>query len=307
MSSSDSGRAEVQQVRSPRSPRAAPGASPFRVAVTRPQEREKREADRLSIMLRAAGAEPLRRPVLRVVYPASNGELTRSLGRLSGPGGVEGSDERASAGSPWLFVTSPRAVRPVVDALVGGGYGWDGLREKGVRIAAVGHSTAGALERAGAHVDLVPGRHSAGDLLEEFATAFGSSNRTPLHGLRILLPRAREASGELPRGLRALGASIDVVTVYSLEPDEGVADSLAQEVGAGDVDVVTLTSGSAARAVARGMQRSGFTTGELEKHTRVVVLGPVTASAAHELGVRVDAVSPAATFQSLVETVIGFR
>ncbi|MEX2529739.1 MAG: uroporphyrinogen-III synthase [Gemmatimonadota bacterium] len=275
--------------------------------MTRPQEREEREGGRLSVMLTAAGAEPLRRPVLRVVYPASNGELTRSLRRLLAPGGVERSDQRASGGSPWLFVTSPRAVRPVVDALAGGGYGWDGLREKGVRVAAVGHSTAGALQRAGAHVDLVPGRHSGGDLLKEFAAAFGSSNRTPLHGLRILLPRAGEASEELPRGLRALGASLDVVTVYSLAPDERVADSLAQEVGTGDVDVVTLTSGSAAQAVARGMQRSGFTTGELERHTRVVVLGPVTASAAHELGVRVDAVAPVATFQSLVETVMAFR
>jgi uroporphyrinogen-III synthase len=98
-----------------------------------------------------------------------------------------------------------------------------------------------------------------------------------------------------------------VVTVYALEPDEEVAETLAREVRAGDVDVVTLTSGSAARAVARGMQKSGLSTGEVQRHTRVVALGPVTASAASEMGIRVDAIAPSATFGSLVETVIGFR
>ena len=277
------------------------------MAVTRPVERGERTEDRLSRMLRAAGAEPMRRPLLKVSCLASErAELMDALARVMAEG------REAAAGVPprddavWLFVTSPRTVRPVEDALTRGGYGWEALRAHGVRVAAVGRSTAAALERVGVRADLVPTRYSGKELLQEFTAGVGSSGPTPLHGVTVLLPRALEASQELPRGLVALGASLEIVAVYALEPDGEAAAALAREVRAGKVDVLTLTSGSAARAVARGLQESNLSSSDLAELTRVVVLGPATASAAEELGLPVDAIAPVAAFQSLVDTVMGF-
>jgi uroporphyrinogen-III synthase len=179
VSGADPDRADAQQPPSPRSPRAAPGASLFRVAVTRPQESEVGESDRLSLMLEAAGAKPLLRPVLRVTYLACDDELLGALGRLTASERPEATDPRSPGSAPWLFVTSPRTVRPVDDALQHGGGGWGGLRKAGVRVAAVGRSTAAALQRAGAKVDLIPARYSGGDLLREFAAAVHGSGPAP--------------------------------------------------------------------------------------------------------------------------------
>jgi uroporphyrinogen-III synthase len=277
------------------------------VAVTRALEAGERKGDRLSTMLRAAGAEPMRRPVLRVSYLAAERDLVAALERLMARGRRGPADAHRRDDAAWLFVTSPRTVRPVEDALVRAGYGWETLRTHGVRVAAVGRSTAAALERTGALVDMVPVRYSGSELLREFAVEFGSTGPTPLEGITALFPRAREASEELPRGLRALGASLETIPVYALEPDRHAAAALAKEARDGKVDVLTLTSGSAVRAVARGLQDSSLSAADLADHTRVVVLGPATAAAAEEMGLPVDAIAPVAAFRSLVDTVMGFR
>src|SRR5690606_7451693 len=82
----------------------------------------------------------------------------------------------------------------------------------GARIAAIGSETARALERRHLRPDRVPPEFRAESLVDALAAE-------PLHGKRVLLPRAAGARQILPDELRARGAEVDEVETYrSVKP-----------------------------------------------------------------------------------------
>jgi uroporphyrinogen-III synthase len=110
-------------------------------------------------------------------------------------------------------------------------------------------------------------------------------------GERVLVPRAAEGRDELVDGLRALGVDVEAPICYrTVGRPHAFADAPA-------VDVVTLCSPSAVRAVVDGIGRSGLLA------ARVVCLGETTANAAAEAGLRVDAVARRTSMPSLVAAV----
>lgn len=239
----------------------------LRVAVTRPIHQAKSLAQALS----EAGAVVLYRPLIRIVPPADPSALHAAAGR--------------TGSYDWIVFTSANAVDKFSEALRAGG--GDPSQFPQTRIAAVGPATAAALEASGFHVDLLPG--------EEFAEAVAAAlaGAHDLAGRRVLWPRAQGASNELMAALIRFGAIVDSVEAYHTLPDPIAGASLAREVAAGAVDVLTFTSPSAVRGF---VGSGGYEVGP----ATIVVIGPVTAAEARARGLPVHVEATPHTVDGMV-------
>jgi len=227
----------------------------------------------LGMGLAARGFHVLHLPVMRIESAADSQGLTSAVRRLSD--------------FDWVVVASANGARALGEALQREGLAW--LAGEGApRVCAVGPATAGALEEEGIPVALVPARFVAEGVLESMDRQGG------LAGLRILIPRPPEARDVLTAGFRERGAVVEEVEAYRNVPDPEGLRALRAVVGGGEVDLLTLTSGSAARRVAEAM-------GGLTVECRVAAIGPATAEAAREVGLPVDAVADPHTVEGLLQ------
>lgn len=307
--------------RRPRSPQRAPGASslppgseargePVRVAVTRPRGADEEE-DRLSALLRSAGCESLAHPLLRIEGPPDLEAFERAMRsffdrppREAPAGRVTDNPERR----PWVLFSSRNAVPPFLEHLARLGDTPEGLVDAGVRVGAVGRATAEALESAGVPVALVPGQFTAEALLASFldtesAAGEGAASSAPLRHVDVFLPRAAEGREVLEKGLAEAGARVHVGLAYRVVRDPDAARRLMRAVHAGSVDIVTLTSGSAAEMLADA--RDAARGGEWPAQVRIAAIGPVTARAARERGLEVALMPRESSLEALVGVVVG--
>ncbi len=155
------------------------------------------------------------------------------------------------------------------------------------RWAAVGRATAEALVDAGLVVDLVADVPTGAGL----AAALLARNAA---GLRVLLPRADAAAGDLPRLLRAGGAVVDEVDAYrTVEGPPELATPLRAALSARRPPAaIVFASGSAVRGLLKLAEATGVTAKVLG--LPAVAIGPSTAASAREAGFRpvVEAAGP---------------
>ncbi len=117
----------------------------------------------------------------------------------------------------------------------------------------------------------------------------------PLFGARVLVTRPREQAEPLAAALRAAGAEARVLPMLRIEP-AGDPARVAQALSDLDAyDALLLASANAARALARAAAAQGVSLAG--RRPRVVCVGPATAAAAREAGLRVDDV-PAERFDT---------
>lgn len=213
------------------------------------------------------GAEVVHLPLIEILPPDDGGAtLARALGEQ--PGGAP----------DWVVVTSRHGA-----AALGA------HAPIPARTAAVGRTTADALERAwGRPVDLVPTTQHAAGLVEAFASRVDDSSPC-----RILVAQADRAEPTLVEGLRRLGHEVEVVVAYRTlirPPDPGRRERALR------ADAVTFASGSAAEAwsVALGTETPPI----------VCAIGPSTARAARAHGLMVTHVAEDHSVDGLVRTVL---
>ncbi|HEV7145804.1 MAG TPA: SAM-dependent methyltransferase, partial [Pedococcus sp.] len=109
----------------------------------------------------------------------------------------------------WIGFTSVNAVKAVREKFEE--FGLDARAFAGLKIAAVGGVTAGALHEWGIVPDLVPsGENSANGLLADWPPF--DEVLDPIN--RVFLPRADIATDTLVAGLQAMGWEVDDVTAY---------------------------------------------------------------------------------------------
>ncbi len=122
----------------------------------------------------------------------------------------------------------------------------------------------------------------------------------PLFGRRVLLTRTREQASELASLLRVLGAEPVELPVLRIQPEtEGPElDAAIAELGA--VLWVCFTSANAVGPLFGALQRQGLDARALAG-CRLAAVGPATARALAEHGLRADVVPPRASAQDLVE------
>jgi uroporphyrinogen III methyltransferase / synthase len=238
-----------------------------RIVVTRARA----QASVLAARLSELGAEVFQFPTIRIEDPLDPESLLHAVARVDT--------------FSWVVFTSVNGVRRFWEALRAGGR--DSRALCGVSVCAIGPATAAACELEGVRADLVPERFVAEAVLEAFA------REGVQEGERVLIPRAAEARGELPEGLRRLGAEVTEVAAYRTVPDSGERDRLARLLEDGAVDWITFTASSTVRnfVEAVGSDLGG---------ARVASIGPITSGTARELGLRVDIEAESYTIDGLV-------
>ena len=240
-----------------------------RILVTRARAQASEFAD----LLEANGAEVIQFPTIKI-QP------------------IESVDIPAPDKYDWVIFTSVNAVDIFYDRLRENGK--DARAFGGSNICAVGAKTVEALNRIGIHPDFVPS-HSRGSAI---ATEIGD-----VSGKKILLPRAKIATADLPNGLREKGARVDDVPLYdTLKVASENQDIIEADLFKGRIDLVTFTSSS---TVTNFLEMfSAHAPAVLLANVKVAVIGPTTQKTAVENSVHVDVVAKEASVESLVDAIV---
>ncbi len=249
-----------------------------RIVVTRSRE----QAGELIDMLEERGAEAVGAPAIRMAPPED-------------PAALQAACDRASH-FDWIVFTSTNAVDQFMQQLLARG---DIRGLHGVRLCAVGASTAARLQRYGIRVDLMPAEFRAEVVLDAMRGA------GTLQGATVLLPQADIARDRLGDGLREAGADVTEVVAYRTVPDHPGRDEpdVYRMLLDRQIDAVTFASASAVRNFVDGIGRDQA----VDLLSRVVVasIGPVTAEAAHQLGITTTVMPTRYTIPDLVDALVG--
>jgi uroporphyrinogen III methyltransferase / synthase len=241
-----------------------------RILVTRSREK----ASELSDQLRAAGALPVELPAL-AIRPVVSPELDDALTHL---------DRYA-----WAVFSSSSGVALTVERLLALGRPLSDLTAR--KVAVIGPATAREAERLGLTVHYRPATFVA----EALAAGLPAQR-----GERLLLALAAAARPALREGLLARGVVADQIAVYATHPGEGDTVALNTIVGEG-IAAATFASSLTVQHFADLARHAGYA-GPAEALGSAVVacIGPITAAAAEEVGLRVDVVAPEHTIAALV-------
>ena len=107
-----------------------------------------------------------------------------------------------------------------------------------------------------------------------------------IEGRRILLARPKKARDVLPKGLQKMGAKVTVVEAYRTVKPMGASKRLTKLLTDGKIDVITFTSSSTVDHFAELLKKEDFQ--KLLKDIAIACIGPVTAKAAKERGLKVQ-------------------
>jgi uroporphyrinogen III methyltransferase / synthase len=250
-----------------------------KIVVTRSRE----QAGELVDLLESLGAEPIEAPMIRVEPPDDYGPLDKAT---------------AEAGTyDWIIFTSANGADFFLRRLMAGS---GDIRDlKGVRLVAIGPATAERLARQGLRVDLEPAESRA----EAIVHALRELGE--IKGKRFLLPRADIAREVLPEELRRSGADVTEVVAYRTvlaeierEGDPDIYRMLLEK----RIDVVTFTSASTVKNFVQifGADQSP----DLLNATKVASIGPVTAEAAEQYGIKTAIMPKEYTIPALVQAIV---
>jgi uroporphyrinogen III methyltransferase/synthase len=242
-----------------------------RIVVTRATQ----QAQALSEKLRELGADVIEMPATQIARLDLT-PLRDAIAELSS--------------YDWLIVTSQNAVSIFWEQLLGEGK--DSRALAGLRVAAVGPATTGALLEHGIAVDLIPQRFVAEGLLEMMQT------REDVSGKRVLYVTAEGSRDVLPQGLREIGAEVVVIEAYRSIADGQGAERLARAIESGKLDLATFTSGSAVRGYVDAIGE------DLAKQVPAASMGPQTSDALRQAGIEVRAEAKESTLDGLVSAVL---
>ncbi|MEJ7652672.1 MAG: uroporphyrinogen-III synthase [Chloroflexia bacterium] len=128
--------------------------------------------------------------------------------------------------------------------------------------------------------------------------AAGCAARSWSRGSAVPPAAGRRARRTLADGLRAAGAIVHTVSVYTTEPSREDAQELREALRSGALDAATFTSASTVRNLVAALAPESAA--QLLSVTVVACIGPITAATAREHGVRVDVEASEHTLHGLV-------
>jgi uroporphyrinogen-III synthase len=231
--------------------------------------------DGVAASLRGFGAIPVIAPLINFASTDNEAALSDALARLE------------AGGCDWLVITSATTVDVLMSQRTS--------IPESTRIAAVGETTAAALQLAGYRVDFVPeSDNSARGLMKEWPVSVDSSGAAP----RVLIPHSDIAEPTIVAGLAALGMEVEYVAAYRTV-GVPVSEQVAADVANGRVRAILVTSGSVARQVAGQLA-------PLPAETVVACIGPRTAFDARGAGLTVHVIAESRSAEALVEALVEY-
>lgn len=237
--------------------------------------RSRKQASTLVTRLREMGAITLEFPTIEIQPTKSFLEIDQQVQNISK--------------YDWLIFTSSNAVQSIFDRL--DALNLDSRSLYGIKIAAIGSSTTSSLANQGIKADFMPKEFQSKSILLSMSTM-------NMQGANILLPKADIAPDSLAKGLSELGALVEEISVYKTSPPTNARVEALQLFEKG-IDVVTFTSSSTVKNL---IQILGDDTDILRKSI-IACIGPVTADAATELGLKVDITASEYTVEGLARSV----
>lgn len=244
--------------------------------------RTRSQAGELTELLRGFGAQPLEVPTIAVEPPRTPAPMERAIRGL------------VTGRYAWVAFTSVNAVRAVREKLEV--IGLDARAFAGVKVGAVGSTTAASLAAFGIRADLVPSQdQSAAGLLAEWPPFDEVLDMLD----RVFLPRADIATEVLVAGLKDRGWAVDDVTAYRTVRAAPPPAPIREAIKGGGVDAVLFTSSSTVRNLV------GIA-GKPHESTLIACIGAQTAATARELGLRVDVEASRPSVEVLVTELAQF-
>jgi len=224
--------------------------------------RARHQASALSAGLQTLGAEVIEVPFIEIRPPRSYVKLDAAIKRV--------------AEYDWLILTSVNGVDALAACLKRLRISGESLRQ--LQIAAIGPATRGAIEAMGLKVSVVPQHYIAESVVE--------SLRGMAREKRILLLRAKVARDVIPRELRKIGATVDVVEAYETVVPAGSRKMLQAAMKDSDSrpDVVCFTSSSTVRNFVRLIGGRGRPPHPSLAGVRFASIGPITSATLRKLG-----------------------
>ncbi len=241
-----------------------------RILVTRAEH----QANELSRLLLESGAMPVEMPVIKISPPPTWKQLDQAILNLKS--------------YHWIIFTSVNAVEVFCKRLYA--LELDVRQLAGVRIGAIGPATARALEARGLHPDYLPETYTSQGFL-------GGLKGQDIAKCRVLLPRANIAGNELADGITKLGAEVHQVTAYKIAATRKSVSQGKQMLLRGEVDVITFTSASTVNNLLAILGQEW----EVLKVAKLACIGPNTAAALAEKGLKADIVAREHTIPGLLE------
>ncbi|MPS76107.1 MAG: uroporphyrinogen-III synthase [Microbacterium sp.] len=228
--------------------------------------------DSVAASLRALGAVPVVAPLINFAPTTDQDTLDRALEQL------------AAGEFDWLTVTSATTV----DVL----FAHRAVVPKSTKIAAVGETTAAALQAVGYEVALVPEQDNSAQGMAQQLIAL---EQEPL---RILALRSEIAKPVLTKRLVEAGHRVRSVVAYRTV-GVPVTERIAHDVETGRINAILVTSGSVAEQVYLQFPN-------IPEGTVIAAIGPRTAKDARQAGLDVDVVADRQTVDALIDAVSHF-
>ncbi|MBW1638851.1 uroporphyrinogen-III synthase [Microbacterium sp. CCNWLW41] len=228
--------------------------------------------DGVAASLRAQGAVPVVAPLINFGPTTDQETLDRALVDL------------AEGAFDWLTVTSATTV----DVL----FAHRAVIPPETKVAAVGETTAAALQAVGYKVDLVPENDNSAEGMAQQLIALETEPR------RILTLRSEIAKPVLTRLLIKAGHDVSSVVAYRTV-GVPVTERILRDVENGRINAILITSGSVAEQV-----REQFP--NIPETTLLAAIGPRTAKDAKRAGLPVSVVADRQTVDALIEAVSHF-
>ena len=244
------------------------------------------QASELTDALERYGASVFVCPTIEIREPDSYERLDEALDHLYG--------------YDWLIFTSANGVEFFLKRLRDRGLKVEDLDE--IKICAIGQRTAEKLHDAHTHVDVVPSHSTAEGVFTTLSEFVGGNER--LRGLNILLPRAAVGRDVLPNALEEAGARVDVVPTYQTVLPENLDRGRLRAMLTGSGDCIAFTSPSTIKNLAKLFDTHDL--GNALTGVVVACIGPVTAAAAVEYGLRVDIQPEQQTVKDLAEAIANY-
>ncbi|MBP2631953.1 MAG: uroporphyrin-III C-methyltransferase [Firmicutes bacterium] len=243
------------------------------ILVTRARE----QASVLTNKLEALGANCIEAPAIKIALPDSYEAIDSAIANI--------------ASYHWLIFTSANGVDHFFARL--DEKGLDSRVLSNAKIAAIGVSTANQLRTYGIKADLIPAEFRAEGIIEILEDKIDK-------GMKILIPRAKEAREILPEKLREMGAIVDVAPVYQTVIGEVDSELLIQKLQDGEIDLVTFTSSSTVTNLLSVLSENGK---NLLSKTKTACIGPITAKTCIDYGIEPTIVAEDYTITGLVKSI----